>query len=461
MGEKTREQYDFEIERAEAKLADARAQLMKIPGVNDVVVGIKVTGGRATDQVVYQVYVEKKKPVADLAPSDRIPTEIGGILTDVISLGPIVSHNLVCGGVRITQSLWGGSSGTLGAIGLATAANARVAPGTPLFLTNHHVASTIGGAVGVNCLCDSWCCECCAIGHLVDAQLTNLADGAIGTLNPGVPFSNDILEIGAIRGTGVAAQGMVVIKYGDTTGFTEGTVISINTAFTRTDDHNSFINQIAVQPNAPFKAMDDHGDSGSVLIDPKTRNIVGLIHSGQTPPLLALGSRIADVQAALNIDFPVMGTAGSIPLAGLGIAERPSVTDGLVTLRRDLEQTEFGKRWLEVVHIHEAEVRRLVNTDRATKVAWQRCQGPAFLSHFLKSARESTHRVPREIVGTRVENAIVTMAAVLQQHGSQELRRAVAEHYLTALECAQKAESAAEAVANMRRLAGVKREPNG
>jgi hypothetical protein len=173
MPEKTEEQFEIEIQRAKAKLPDARAQLLRIPGVFDVQVGIKETGGQATQGVVFQVYVERKAALSAIAATDRIPAKVAGIGTDVIGRERNLRHDVICGGTQITQDTWCGSYGTLGAIGLATPANTHVAANTPLLLTNHHVAHNVGNVVGNGNICDSWCCECCDIGRLTDAGLTN------------------------------------------------------------------------------------------------------------------------------------------------------------------------------------------------------------------------------------------------------------------------------------------------
>ncbi|BFU95568.1 MAG: hypothetical protein NTNFB02_22900 [Nitrospira sp.] len=450
MPEKTREQFDIEIQSAKAKLADVRGQLLRIPGVLDVRVGLKETGGKATQQVVFRVHVDRKRPLADVVSADRIPTEIAGIGTDVIARERDVRHDVICGGMRITQDTWCGSYGTLGAIGLATAANTHVAGNTPLLLTNHHVAHHVGDVVGHGNVCDSWCCECCDIGRLTDAGLTNRVDGAVGTLHSEVRFSHDILGIGSIRGTGVATIGMIVVKYGHRTGFTRGRVTDDDATIDRDDDHAHFDHQIRVAPEPGFDKMSDHGDSGSVYVEEATRRIVGLNHTG-TDAGIAKGSHIADVMDLFKIDFPVTGTAGAVPLAGI---PESRVLEPAMALERDLAGTAFGREWTDLIRAHAPEVRHLVNHHRAAKVAWQRCQGPGFLAHVLKSAREPTHRVPREIAGTRIENAIVSMAAVFQEYGSADLADAVAEHYLTVLECAARIESAADAIANVRRVAG-------
>jgi len=61
--------------------------------------------------------------------------------------------------------------------------------------------------------------------------------------------------------------------------------------------------------------------------------------------------------------------------------------------------------------------------------------------------------VPREIGGVRLENLIISMATVLQRHGSPELARAITDHYLTALQFAQSADSVRSVLAGARRIA--------
>lgn len=453
MTQKPQDQVNAEVASAEAKLAEARLQLLRIPGVRYVSVGIKETGGRATQEVVFHVYVDRKKPLAELAPADRIPSTAAGIGTDVIALHA-EPHDVLVGGLQVTGSLWGLHTGTMGVIGLATADNTHAPVNTPLLLTNHHVASDIGGAIGRSCLCDSWCCVCCDIGKLVDAAQTNLVDGAIATLNAGVRFGHEILGIGAIRGPGVATMLMPIVKYGAASGFSKGSVTSITAPVDRSDGVH-FDNQIRVAATPPYKQMSIPGDSGSVYVEEATNRVVGLNHAGSEG--IGLGNQIADVMDKLKITFPVIGTAGAIPLAAMPVLEDREAIEQVLALRRDLGDTELGRQWFDLVRAHSAEVRHLVNHHRTAKVAWQRCQGPGFLTHFLTSARDRMHRVPRAIAGMRLENAVISMAATLRQCGSPALASAVAQHYLAVLECAEGAESAAQALENAKRMAGGRR----
>jgi hypothetical protein len=459
MNEKPQAQFDREIRAAEARLADARRELGEIPGVVGVQVGIKARDGLATEDVVFLVYVERKKRLGDLPPEERVPKELAGLPTDVVGLADTVPEDVYGGGIRLTQTLWGASYGTLGAVGIATAANAHVPDGTPLMLTNQHVAEDVGELVGHKCLCDCCCCECCDMGRVVDNALTQDVDGAIAEFHPGVRFSHDIIGIGAIRGAMAASAGGAVLKMGQTTGLTRGRIMAINEPpFTRTDG-NTFRNQIRVAPIAPSTDMSEGGDSGSVYVDEDTRRIVGLHHAGRGSQ--ALGSHMTSVagptattvMGSLNIEFRQSGTVGSIPLAGAAIVDPgPTMLDALVELQATLEQTESGRRWIELIHRHGPEVQHLVNHNRAATVAWQHCRGPAFVGHYARWARQARqtppgepHHVPREIDGMRVRNVIVSMAAVLQREGSPELRDAISEHYLTAMELVA-ADDAPEAV---------------
>ena len=200
---KSPEQVKSEIREAEAKLPEARRLLMTLPGVVDVMVGIKEKGGQATGEVAFHVLVDKKKLLLDLPEEHRIPVRISGILTDVIANEPANPETVLMGGGNIDGS---GGSGTLGAFVLATAANTKVPASTPLALTNKHVADATGTPVGENSTCDCKCCTCCDFGRVIDAQISASVDAAIAKLNDGVRYSHEIMMIGAIRGTAPAVR---------------------------------------------------------------------------------------------------------------------------------------------------------------------------------------------------------------------------------------------------------------
>lgn len=453
---KSPEQVQREIREAEAKLPEARRILKALPGVIDVMVGIKESGGQSTGEVVFHVLVDKKKPLQDLPAEDRIPLHVLGVLTDVIADEIAIPENVLMGGSNINGS---GGSGTLGAIALATSANTVVAENTPLILTNKHVATRNGTLVGEEQTCDCNCCTCCDFGRVVDSDFLPGVDAAIAAINSGVRFSHEIIMVGAIRGTAPAALNDFVVKHGRTTKFTRGQISSITWPVRRIDGNN-FTNQIRVAPVAPFTDMSNGGDSGSVYVNANTNQIIGLHHAGDSPGPAAFGNQIGPVLARMNISFPVMGTAGAIPLASAGLPEDgPTFHQAWAALKDDLARTETGQLWLELVRQHAPEVNHLVNHDRETQMAWHRTQGPSFVSHYLKSARQEDHRVPREIAGMRVENVIISMAAALQRTGSQELSTAITNHYLDVLQFMTDEDSAMKLCERARTLAKADRTP--
>jgi len=63
------------------------SQLMTLANVVGVGIGFKQTAGGSTNQVALVVNVEHKKPLAELAQQDIIPTEIDGVAVDVQEVG--------------------------------------------------------------------------------------------------------------------------------------------------------------------------------------------------------------------------------------------------------------------------------------------------------------------------------------------------------------------------------------
>ena len=81
---KSREERLKAYEEISAKLPEARALLMRFPGVRQVAVGLKETGDRLTEEIVFRVYVAQKLPPEQLAPEARIPPQVLGVPTDVV-----------------------------------------------------------------------------------------------------------------------------------------------------------------------------------------------------------------------------------------------------------------------------------------------------------------------------------------------------------------------------------------
>ena len=93
-----------------------------------------------------------------------------------------------------------------------------------------------------------------------------------------------------------------------------------------------------------------------------------------------------------------------------------------------LRKTAAGTELLKVFNAHVDEVFFLVGHHRQVIVAWQRNNGPAFVSAFLESGMEPGIKWKREINGVTLTALIRRMAAALQDAGSPPLRKAISDH---------------------------------
>jgi Zn-dependent M16 (insulinase) family peptidase len=107
----------------------------------------------------------------------------------------------------------------------------------------------------------------------------------------------------------------------------------------------------------------------------------------------------------------------------------------------ELRKTEAGSRLLSVFNAHVDEVFYLVSHHRQVMVAWQRNQGPAFVSAFLESGVSPDAKFRKEINGVSLQSLIRRMAAALQDAGSPPLRKAIGDNIALIMEWAGTCES--------------------
>lgn len=446
MNDFAKEQQRDQMRQMEAMLPDVQAKLKRLANVEAVTIGAREINGVATTQLAFQVYVRVKKKAVELPPYEKVPPEINGFPTDVILIEDVTAtedtsgYRPLAGGVQLN------GNGTLGMIAV-TATGGATPAGTPVILTNSHVAPTVGKRVGQpKDPSDCGCCVCCDVGVVVASTITALVDGAIATLNSDMRFTNEIVDIGAVRGWASATTmtaGDVVFKRGRTSELREGRFSTATVPpFTRGDGH-TFNNQIRVTSPPPVSPATTPtpfqlgGDSGSVLLDAQHR-VIGLLHGAVLPAgTPAFANRIEDVRSALHIDIPLMGTAGAVPLSGVQIHRNDLLTEDIRTVATRYGQREAGHKWWDLVQRHQAEVLRLVRNNRPTTTTWNRYHGPSFVSHYLKTVKEMGYLAPEEIDSIRVENLLVGMAAVLQDQGSRALSHAIWQHYLQIIESAK------------------------
>ncbi|MBN1857387.1 MAG: hypothetical protein JW846_10610 [Dehalococcoidia bacterium] len=60
---------------------EVEAEILALPGITAVDIGVKYVGGKRTAITAIRVYVRKKK---DVPPEQTIPAKIQGVATDVI-----------------------------------------------------------------------------------------------------------------------------------------------------------------------------------------------------------------------------------------------------------------------------------------------------------------------------------------------------------------------------------------
>ena len=90
---------------------EVEAELLALPGITAVDIGVKYVGGKPTDVTAIRVYVRKKQ---DVPPEQTIPAEIQGVATDVIertfvlhvTRGPVRTSR-PAGKVRVSASRGG------------------------------------------------------------------------------------------------------------------------------------------------------------------------------------------------------------------------------------------------------------------------------------------------------------------------------------------------------------------
>lgn len=449
---KTQSQWNAEHERLTSLLEQATEELKRYSGVTSVEIGIKETGRQLTQELAFRVYVQKKKPADQLSPGEKIPEEIFGVKTDVIEYDIPVLHSdeskyrPLKGGIQIGNDARA-ALGTFGCIARRNSDNALVA------LSNYHVMmdskqATDSSEIGQPTYVDCCCCSCDDIGEVVASQLDGTVDCAIAKIKSGIIATNTIRLIGGdVFGSNNAVVGTsTVTKVGRTTDRTTGTIISIthSTPSNATEGIPARTNQILIKPDPGVPMFSDHGDSGSVILN-SDKEVVGLLWGGYSSPSNPLNGYtvacpIANVLSALNITIPLgalttgFGMASPMAIDMQPQVKQPELTSSIEQLQFRLSQSPQGRALLRIFEQHRIEVINLVNHNRAVTVTWHRKQGPAFLGAMGRSVKVPDYKIPTEIEGISRQQAFMSMATVLSDHGSPQLKALIETYSLVLLE---------------------------
>jgi hypothetical protein len=273
-------------------------------------IGRKVTAGGTTDQLCLRVYVDRKRPMEELASEERVPetiefvsrglTQEVALPTDVIEAPPPVFEIDPTDRVRpapggVSVDAISGTAGTLGGWVWDTTDDTIVA------LSNDHVfGHTAGPDVIQPGPFDGGSSPADKIGDvkrgvLRSAASTNTVDAGIGDADSTDVFDLTVVDIGpAVYAVDVATLDMLVEKSGRTTGHTFGQVTDIDLETTVSGfPFDDCLRIDVVDPSPDWSAG---GDSGSLVFS-------------QTP--IAEGSSIKPV-VGLHFGGPQGGTYGIV-----------------------------------------------------------------------------------------------------------------------------------------------------
>jgi hypothetical protein len=442
----------------------AEGELMRLPGVVAVGVGLKEVKGEVQPELCFKVTVRRKKERTELKAGERIPDNIYGFKTDVTEIltGEALiddsKYRPLVGGSSIQSNNQSGH-GTLGCFAK------RDVDGKIVVLSNWHVMvgnpDTIDGA-RVGQPSHNGCCSCCACGEIgtvtdgwfktVDIESTDNIDAAIALLDgqesdtsPDERFLNEILELGMIVGSAAPVPGEQVFLRGRTsTSRVAGRILNNNSEIDLPyDNYNNIIVsrkfQTVITPEPGFLDFNQRGDSGAVCVNLLSQAVL-MVYGRNRATHQTFANNIQTVEKVLKIKVlnsafvNGLGNEG-IPLRSVSPANTIFNLPGtLEELEAELTQFREGKRMLELFKTHRPELLDLVNHKREVMAAWNRYQGPSYLAHIARSIRRQNKPVPEQIKGITLQSLLLKMTAVLQRNGSPELRKAVAENYLQVMD---------------------------
>jgi hypothetical protein len=291
-----------------------------VPHFNVVGVGIaeKVSEGKLTGDISVTFYVRKKFPDSHVLRKDRLPKSIYGLTTDIEEVGvfrplaetvpdPQTKIRPARPGCSVGFKLPGSNlkmAGTFGALvqdsnGVYILSNNHVLargillpPGSPIF----EPGLKDGGHPDTD--------QIASLSRFVAFQgegAFNSVDCAVAKITSSDVVSNSILKIGPPKGKGTAQLPMEVHKFGRSTRYTAGRLVSVDADVT-VGPYN-FRKQIIIQ-GINDEVFAEDGDSGALVLERGSQKAVGLLFGAginSKGTAHALANHIDDVLKALNV----------------------------------------------------------------------------------------------------------------------------------------------------------------
>lgn len=333
------------MERHYRVLDKVQSRILRMPNVVGVGVGYKQVGLTRTEKPAIIVFVEKKLPVAELKRSKILPQKINGLETDVIEIGRVRLLERV---MKMRPAFPGSSighykvsAGTFGVVVkdkksgeklilsnnhiLANASNGgdgRANPGDAILQPGPYDGGTQSDKIAelvrfvplIRTAQPSDCPVAAGVANIGNrfiklvrpayemrfykySSTTNIVDCAVAKPVNDKLIGEDIVELGAVSGVGVAQENMWVQKSGRTTGVTSGqvTAMGVTIKVSLSDEESGWFSDQVVAD-----LFCQPGDSGSLIID-KENKAVGLLFAGSDSHCIF--NRIQNVINLLEIEF--------------------------------------------------------------------------------------------------------------------------------------------------------------
>ncbi len=294
-----------------AALTASTSRRENIVGVG---IGPKVTDGRLTKRLSIRFYVERKVAKGAVPKKDMLPAKIDGVPTDVIESGRFYAFATPIAQKRLRPTRGGCSCGfqASGFVMAGTLGCLVTDGGGRFILSNNHVladenALPLGSPIFQPGLLDNGNASTDKVARLSKfvtikkLPAKNEVDCAIaGVLTQNLCSPKFLPKVSLGSTTPIAAAvGMKVHKHGRTTGYTRGQVVDIAADVNVGYDFGTarFIDQIIVIGDSG--SFSDSGDSGSLIVDRKTKKATGLLFAGSSSHTIA--NHIENVLSQLGV----------------------------------------------------------------------------------------------------------------------------------------------------------------